>query len=98
MTDTPLNDDEVRMLLDYVTASRKVLDALAPVLADLHLTYDSSVPNDARLAVGTIGSVAISDLRSLDRYARKARKLLGKRRAVTGIKIVTLAYEERGTS
>lgn len=92
---TPLlNDEEVRMLLDYVAATVLLLDAVDTALADIHLGYNSSVPTDARLKVGPIGHAAVRDLRRVRRRADQARKLLGKRRAITGVKIVTLAYEE----
>lgn len=89
-----LNDEEVRMLLDYVAATVNLLDAVDTALADLHLGYNSAVPTDARLKVGPVGHADIRDLRRVRRRADQARRLLGKRRAITGVRIVTLAYEE----
>lgn len=94
MTTPLLNDEEVRMLLDYVAKTAKLLDAIDTAFADVHLGYNSAVPTDGVLKVGPVGRVAIRDLRRVQRVARQARKLLGRRRAITGVKIVTLAYEE----
>lgn len=93
-----LTPDQARSLLDYHAEVAKLIDAARDVLADVHVSYDSMVPNDATLAVGSIGRVRIADLRRLKRRTAALRDLIGRPRAVNGIKIVTLTYEEGNPS
>ena len=81
-------------LTAYHAEVAKLLDIVADVLADVHVTYDTMVPNDATLAVGSIGRVRIADLRRLGRKAANIRRLVGRPPAITGTRIVTLAYTD----
>lgn len=93
-TIAPLTEADVQKLVEFHRETVRLLSAVDAVLDDLHLGYNSSVPTDAELAVGPIGRVKVADLRRLQRKARDVRKQIGQRRAITGVKIVTLAYEE----
>lgn len=86
MTATLLNDDEVKTLLDYVDKTRKLIDAIETATHDMHLGYDTALPLDARIATA-IGGFDLKAMRRVDRLAREAKRLLGKRRAVTGVKV-----------
>lgn len=88
-----LDADQARSLIAYHAEVARLLDAVNDVLGDMSLTYDTMVPNDATLAVGSIGRVRIADLRRLKRKAADLRQIIGRPRAVNGIKIVTLNYE-----
>lgn len=87
-----LDDDEVKILLDYVAKTRKLIEAVETATHDMHLGYDTALPLDARIATA-IGGFDLKDMRRVERLAREAKRLLGKRRAITGVKVVTLAYE-----
>lgn len=87
-----LTVDQARALIDFHADAVKLIDELNDALADLHLGYDTLVPNDATLAVGPIGRVRIRDLRRLRRRTDALRRRLGRPAAIDGIKVVTLNY------